>query len=135
MNSSHHDEILRRIEILIARVLFIGALIAIVVAAAGILMYAAKGGLSSAGPSLQDQLRRQTGDQTAVFVSLSQIADSLKNGNPLAITEAGLMLLLLVPVITVALLIPAFFKESDFRYSAIAAIVLMILLFGLIHRG
>ena len=53
----------------------------------------------------------------------------------MALSGVGLILLLLVPVLSVALLIPAFIKERDYRYAIVATLVLLILLFGLALGG
>jgi uncharacterized membrane protein len=122
---------LHLIELLISRVLFWGALISIAVAAAGLMMYVRSG----AGGDLQEQLRHQS-VTLATFTSVGQIMSVIRDGaNPLAISALGLLILLLVPVVSVALLIPAFFKEGDYRYSIMAGIVLIILLFGLVFGG
>ena len=122
---------LQLIELLISRVLFWGALISIAVAAAGLMMYLRNGG----GGELQVQLRQQS-VTPATFTSVGQIMSGIRGGaNPLAFSALGLLILLLVPVVSVALLIPAFFKEGDYRYSIMAGMVLIILLSGLIFGG
>jgi uncharacterized membrane protein len=95
------------------------------------MMYVRTGGMGD----LQEQLRQQS-VTPATFTSVRQIISAIGDGtNPLAISAIGLLLLLLVPVVSVALLIPAFFKERDYRYSIMASVVLIILLFGLILGG
>ena len=122
---------LRLIELLISRVLFWGALISITIAASGLLMYVREGGVVD----LQEQLRQHSEHATA-FTSVGEIISAVRTGsNPLAVSGIGLVLLLLVPVVSVALLIPAFLKEGDRRYSIMAGIVLVILVFGLVFGG
>ena len=129
-------EALHRIEVLISRLLFWGALVSILVAMTGLLIFIAKGGLSSGTLNLQDQLRQQSAKNAHVFVSIAAVITSLAHfSNPLAITTLGLLFLLLIPVITVALLIPAFFGAKDYRYSIVAAIVLVILIVSFIVGG
>jgi uncharacterized membrane protein len=124
---------LRAIEILISRVLFWGALIGITIAALGLVIYVLAGGL---GTNLQDRLRQQTANNPEVFASVPQMFATLKTGsNPLAVIDLGLVLLLMVPVFSVALLVPAFLKQGDYRYAIIAAVILLILLFGLVFGG
>ena len=121
---------LHSIELLISRVLFWGAFVSIAVAAAGLLTNIFRGGLPG---NLRDQLHHQTASASTTFTSVPQLIAAVRGGsNPLAITAAGLVLLLMVPVISVALLIPAFLKQHDYRYAIIAGFILFILLFSLI---
>ena len=45
---------------------------------------------------------------------------------------AGIALLILLPVVRVALMLIAFIRERDFRFAAIAGLVLLIIVTGLI---
>ena len=119
------QESLRRIEAFIARVLFWGGLVSIGIASAGLAVYIAHGSLDS---GIIEQLAGQTSAHAAPFASVRELtAASLNFSDPLAITGFGLLLLLMLPVVTVALLVPAFLREKDYRYSAIAGAVLFIL--------
>jgi uncharacterized membrane protein len=123
---------LRAIEMLISRVLFWGAFVAVTIATTGLAIYLVNGGLAS---DLQDQLRNPP-PNTIVSASATRVFQSLRAGfNPLAVSELGLILLLFVPVVSVALLVPAFLKERDYRYAIIATAVLGILLGGLLLGG
>jgi uncharacterized membrane protein len=64
------------------------------------------------------------------------VVSGLAHGDPLAIIALGLLLLLATPVLRVAVSIVAFALERDWRYTAITALVLAILIVSfLLGRG
>jgi hypothetical protein len=48
------------------------------------------------------------------------------------VIAAGIALLILLPVLRVALMLVAFLRERDYRFGAIAALVLFIIVMGLV---
>jgi uncharacterized membrane protein len=126
------------IEPLIARVLFWGGLLGVVVMLAGLLLWAHQGGLQGQVLEVRRVLRPgRSGHPADVFVSLSEVVGGLTTPprDPLAMVALGVILLLITPVIGVAAAIPAFLRNGDRRYAAIAGIVLSMLLANLLFAG
>ena len=67
--------------------------------------------------------------------SLGGIVRGAFAGQPLAIVQLGLVLLIATPVARVAFTLVAFVVQRDRTYVAITAIVLALLLFGLVFGG
>ena len=126
------------IEPLIARVLFWGGLIGVVVMLAGLLLWAHQGGLQGQALEVRRVARPgRSGHPADVFVSLSEVVGSLttRPPDPLAVVALGVVLLLITPVVGVAVAIPAFLRVGDRRYAAVAGIVLSMLLANLLFAG
>jgi len=126
------------IEPLIARVLFWGGLLGVVVMLAGLLFWAYQGGLQGQMLEVRRVVRPgRSGHPADVFVSLSEIAGSLttRPPDPLAVVALGVVLLLITPVVGVAAAIPAFLRSGDRRYATVASIVLSMLLANLLFAG
>lgn len=64
--------------------------------------------------------------------SIAQIASGAFHGDPLAIIQFGLLLLIATPVSRVLFSIVAFALEKDFLYAAISGIVFCVLMYSII---
>jgi uncharacterized membrane protein len=69
------------------------------------------------------------------LVHLGDLLPSAFHGNPVAIIQLGILLLIATPVARVAFLVGAFALERDRLYVAVSALVLAILLYSLIFLG
>jgi uncharacterized membrane protein len=117
-DSADRDRLLRTAELVISNVLRGGVILSAAVVLLGVVMY---------------YWRYFTGAPTshtegAFPHSLSAVVHGLAAGNPQAVVALGLLLLLITPVLRVAVSIVAFALERDWRYTAITALVLLILI-------
>lgn len=69
------------------------------------------------------------------LVDLRQLVPDAFHGNPIAIIQLGILLLIATPVARVAFLIGAFALERDRFYVAVSGTVLAILLYSLIFSA
>ena len=122
------------VEYLVARTLLIGGLIGIALILAGGALYAGQGGFHHHAVHLN---RPPGAAPPGVFTSVRQVFDGLRRRpvDPLAVTALGLVALMATPIVAVALAIPAFLRAGDPHYTAIAAIVLAILVVSLAVAG
>ena len=67
--------------------------------------------------------------------TLAAVASGIASGNPLAIIVLGLLILLATPTLRVAVSIVTFALERDVLYTAITALVLLILLASYLLGG
>ncbi len=118
----------RAVEQLVGRLLQLGVLVAAAVVLFGAVLLLAHGG--SVHPAY-DVFR----GEPAMLRSLGGIVRGAFAGQPLAIVQLGLVLLIATPVARVALTLVAFVVQRDRTYVAITAIVLALLLFGLVFGG
>jgi len=110
---------------LIGRLLQIGVLLAaLVVAIGGIALLARHGGSPA-------DFRSFTGEQ-AGLTSFGGILRGMLAGDPRAIIQLGLVLLIATPVARVALTLGSFIHQKDKLYVGITALVLGVLLYGLL---
>ncbi len=115
---------MRQAEIVISFILRGGVVVSGVIIAIGVLLYYMR---AAAGMGLPVDTIPHT---------LPMVAHGLATGDPLSIIALGLLLLLLTPVMRVAVSIGAFAIERDWRYVAITAIVLAILIISfLLGKG
>jgi uncharacterized membrane protein len=124
------------VERIVARTLTWGGLLSVSLILGGLVTYALHE--APAGARLDPSVRDQPGRGPAeVFTSLADIRRALARRPPdaLAIAALGLACLLATPVTAVGLAIPAFWREGDRRYAAIAAVVLGMLLVSLALAG
>jgi uncharacterized membrane protein len=128
----------RGVETLIARVLFWGGALSIILVSSGLVLYAARGGFHGHWIELhRPPYAGRHIHPREVFVSISEVARGLEAHpvRPTAIIALGLTLLLMTPVLGVAVAIPGFLMERDFRYATIATIVLVLLVSGMLLAG
>ncbi len=126
------------VERLIAQLLLWGGLLSAILVLFGVGLYAARGGFQGPVSELQRLTRPERASHpTDVFVSLPEVLHGLaaRPVNPLAVIALGQVLLLMTPVLAVAAAIPAFLRDGDGRYAAVAGIVLSMLLASLLLAG
>jgi uncharacterized membrane protein len=124
------------VERVVARTLKWGGLLSVSLIFGGLAVYTLQGVAS--GAVLAPGLHERPGQAgVEVFTSLADIRRALARHPPdaLAIAALGLACLLATPVTAVGLAIPAFWREGDRQYAAIAAVVLGMLLVSLALAG
>ncbi|MGB9103684.1 MAG: DUF1634 domain-containing protein [Terriglobales bacterium] len=117
-----------RLEIVIGNLLRIGVTIAAVVVLAGGILYLAKHG------SLPVDYGSFHGEPRELR-SISGIIRAAPSGNPRAIIQLGLLLLIATPVARVIFSAFGFLRERDYRYVLITLIVLGVLLYSILKSG
>lgn len=70
--------------------------------------------------------------EPASLRAVSLVAPEAMHGQPLALIQAGVLLLVLTPVVRVAFAVVSYALEWDWLYVGIAGVVLAILCFGLV---
>jgi uncharacterized membrane protein len=122
------------VEHLVARSLLAGGLVGVVLILLGGGIYAAHGGFHH---HVLQLTRPPGGKPPGVFASVRQVLDGLRGRplDPLALTALGLVALMATPIIAVTLAIPGFLRAGDYRYAAIAAFVLTLLVVSLTLAG
>lgn len=110
---------------LIGRLLQIGVLVAAVVVLIGGI------GLLVTHGSARAAFQTFSGGQDGL-TNLGAIFRGVFAGDPRAITQAGLVLLILTPVARVALTLGSFIHQKDRLYVVITTVVLALLLYGLL---
>jgi uncharacterized membrane protein len=124
------------VERAVARILLWGGLLSAALMLSGLAVYAAQG-----HPRVQEAVRvvqnRQAGRAVDVFTSLSDVRRALRQQPPdaLAIATLGLLCLLATPVAGVAVAIAWFWRQHDWPYALIGAVVLSMLLLSLVLVG
>ncbi len=114
-------EAARRTEVAVSSVLRIGVALSAAVILFGLALLVLRGGLDpSAGIDAPRAFPHTLGDVIAGVAGLE----------PLAVISLGLLLMILTPVTRVATSILAFAAERDWRYVAISALVLAVLIAG-----
>lgn len=122
----------------IAGILFWGGLLGTALMMLGLLLYAGRGGFGDQVLEVQRAVRPdRASPPPGVFVSLAAVARGLaaRPVDPLAVSALGLVLLLITPVVGVAASIPAFLRDGDRVYAAIAGAVLSLLVASLLVAG
>jgi uncharacterized membrane protein len=126
------------LERAISRVLFWGGVASIALAVIGLVLHFAIAGRGHAALELARlQHREATGVSPFVFRSVGEIADALVRTppEPLALTATGLLLLLVTPVAGLAVAALGFARSGDGDYTAIAALVLALLVVSFFLAG
>lgn len=115
----------REVEILLGTLLRTGVSIAAATVVAGALWY-----LLHHGSEIADYRRfRQLPGNSPGFRA---VLDGIVSGHSRSLIQAGLLLLIATPVARVAFSLVAFFKERDYAYVAITAVVFGALLISLL---
>ena len=117
---------LARLNAAIGRVLRWGVLLAAVLIVAGVALFVAHGGarailLSSVGVPAASERDPH---------SLRVVLDGLLPPQPAAVTDAGLLLLMITPVVSVAISVAAFAARRDWLYVALSGFVFAMLMVG-----
>ena len=114
----------KQVEALIGQVLRAGVLLAASVTAIGLVLF-----LVGHGHSVPHYHRFHPID--VALRSMHQVVPNAFQGNPLAIIQLGVLLLIATPVARVAFLVVAFALERDRLYVVVSALVLIILLYSI----
>ena len=104
----------------------------------GLILFIGRGGFERPVLEVQRLIRPgRGGHPPEVFVSVPEVLRGLRARpvDPLAVIALGLVLLLIMPVVSVAAAIPAFLAGGDRQYAAIAGVVLSMLLFSVLLAG
>ncbi|HET6796747.1 MAG TPA: DUF1634 domain-containing protein [Gemmatimonadales bacterium] len=119
------DRLGRRVELIISRVLRTGVMASLVLIVVGTLLTFLHHPGYASSPS---DLARLTQPGAAVPHTLRGVATGVLALRGQSIVAAGLLLLMLTPVIRVAVSIVAFMVQRDRVYVAITSVVLLLLL-------
>ena len=111
---------------MIGRLLQVGVAIATVVVLLGSVLLVARHGRETVD-------HRVFHGAAANLTSVGAIVHAALAGDPLAITQLGLVLLIATPIARVALTLVAFVVQRDWLYTGLTALVLAILGWGLLH--
>lgn len=114
----------KQVETFIGQVLRAGVLLACFVTAVGLVLFLAHHGLSV--PQYHT-FRPISG----TLRSMHLIVINALHGNPMAVIQLGVLLLIATPVARVAFLVAAFALERDRMYVVVSATVLIILLYSI----
>lgn len=107
------------LETVISWTLRLGVLTSVTIVAAGVLLWVVTGATGYAPHEYP--------------TSLPMIATGLRAMRPLAVVQAGLVVLILTPVLQVAASVALFNKERDRVFASLAMAVLTLLLIGVFY--
>lgn len=116
-----------KIQILISRTLRIGVSVACLIAAIGGAIYLWKHGTEPM-PDYTHFSYSNAEDHPAAYTTLSGIWNGILSMNAYSWIQAGVIALILTPILRVALSLVDFMKERDWLYAVITAIVLAIII-------
>lgn len=125
-----NDRLLIRSELLIANLLRWGVVLSFVIVTVGIaaLVFSGRTGYDSTGTSDLSVLLQYQADNSPFPTSVETVMAGLIEFKPYAIIAAGLLVLLMIPVVRVAVSIIAFALERDWLYVLITAFVFAMLM-------
>jgi uncharacterized membrane protein len=131
-----HDET-DLVERWVGRVLFWGGLVSVALLIVGLALYAATGGYRIHASELEQLRHRSQARPLHVVVSLRELIGGVLRRpiDPVKVMTVGVVILLVVPVIGVAVAIPAFLIVGDRRYALIAAAVFGMLTLSFLLAG
>ncbi len=116
-DASDSDRQLRQAELIISYVLRGGVLLSAGVILLGVILF-----------YIHYTANPQSIDMQAYPHSLDAVVQGVTHGDPLAVIALGLLILLATPTLRVIISIGTFALERDWLYTAITALVLLILL-------
>jgi uncharacterized membrane protein len=126
------------VERTISRILLLGGVLGIALMLTGLVAYAVRVGVGddTLGPARLTTTSRAGGGVHA-FTSIAEIRTSLRHRplDPLAITAAGVLVLLATPVTATAAAAPVFLRRGDRRYAVIATVLTLVLVGSLLIGG
>jgi uncharacterized membrane protein len=114
------------VDQVIGRLLQIGVAVATVVVLVGSVLL-----LKRQGHEVVDL--RQFRGTSERLTSVGSIVHYAFSGDPLAIIQLGLVLLIATPIARVGLTLAAFVVQRDWLYTVLTGLVLAILIWGLLH--
>lgn len=118
-----------RIDLLISRVLRSGVLLAAVIGLIGLILFFVREPLPGEPQTLSELLHLRP---ATLATSPASLVSGALAGQPEDVMRVGLLILILTPTARVALTLILFLLERDLIFVAIAAVVLLILLGGLV---
>ncbi|MEO6828662.1 MAG: DUF1634 domain-containing protein [Acidobacteriaceae bacterium] len=118
----------KQVEIIIGQVLRIGTLLSCSVTAVGMFLYLLRNASTLPDYKVFHPINGK-------LMSLGQLIPTAWHGNPVAIIQLGILLLIATPVARVAFLIGAFALERDRLYVVVSGLVLAILLYSLVFSA
>jgi uncharacterized membrane protein len=123
-DGGNSDQQIRRAELIISYVLRGGVLLSAGVILLGVILF----------------YLRYAANSHSVYTrtyphSLGGVVQGVTHGNPLAVIALGLLILLATPTLRVVISIVTFAIEHDWLYTAITALVLLILLVSFLLGG
>jgi uncharacterized membrane protein len=121
-----------RMELWISHVLRAGVLLAGAVITLGLVLLLVRGAGANDPVSLT-ALRLQDGRPLPVHPG--DLIRHALGGQPIAVIQLGVLLLILTPVCRVAMTVWLFVEQRDPVFVAITLVVLAVLVFGLVHTG
>ncbi len=121
-----------RMELWISHVLRAGVLLAGAVITLGLVLLLVRGAGANDPVSLT-ALRLQDGRPLPVHPG--DLIRRALGGQPIAVIQLGVLLLILTPVCRVAMTVWLFVEQRDPVFVAITLVVLAVLVFGLVHTG
>ena len=121
---AHFDD--RRMEVMMGRLLQAGVLLASTVVLVGGILYLKAHGDAPAN------FRTFTGEAASLRYP-ARLFSLLRQGEPAAIVQLGILLLIATPIARVAFAVIGFAIERDRLYIAVSLTVLAVLIFGLLH--
>jgi uncharacterized membrane protein len=123
---------MRAVEMLAARILFLGGVTAVLVMALGM-----AGFLWSHGVAATSERATPGASAHLIYTSVPDVARALAHwpAEPLAIVAAGVLLLLATPVTAVVVVFSVFAGTGDRRYATISALLILALLVSLMFVG
>lgn len=116
------------VELFIGNLLRWGVVVAAIVTVTGGAMFLARHGMGRAD-------YRVFHGQPEALKSVTAVAEGAMQGQPTAIIQLGLLLLIATPIARVALSLIAFFKQHDRTYIVVTTLVLALLLYSLTGAG
>lgn len=118
-------------EIWISYVLRVGVLLAAAIIVTGLIWFLAAG--APGGPTTLNQLLGGGGH--SIVVSPRTIISGIGAGNPIAVIQLGVLVLILTPTSRVAMTVILFLVQKDRIFVAVTLTVLLVLIFGLVGFG
>lgn len=115
----------RSIEALIGTILRVGVLTSVIVVVVGVSISSVRHPASLVSAYELDRLIEIHGNYPS---SLPGVVEGVRHGQGGAIVSAGLLLLVLTPVVRVAASLVLFARERDWRFVVVTAVVLLLLL-------
>jgi len=120
------DNELAGIDALLSQVLRWGVLVSAAIIALGVALYIARGGAHAVFFAPRGAPATWNTDPQSLHVVLN----GLTSAQPVAVTDLGLLLLMITPVVSVGIAVVAFAARRDWLYVAIAGFVFAMLLLG-----
>lgn len=120
------DRELASVDALLSQVLRWGVLVSAAIILLGVALFVVQGGV----PAILFAPRGAPASWNADPQSLGVVLAGLASARPAAVTDLGLLLLMITPVVSVGIAVAAFAARRDWLYVAIAGFVFAMLMLG-----